>query len=124
MDTVEALDHLNGHLLNWYDTTTLEPLTRYISTVDNGNLASHLIVAANVPRVDRHTRRPRHPSGRGSTGWRCSAPVAPSRSLDAALLAELDRLLDDFPSAESAPRRDTHRADSSDRGASRRDAAA
>ena len=98
MDTVEALDHLNGHLLNWYDTTTLEPLHAYISTVDKPGEPPHR--RRHRPRVDRHTRRPRHPSSRGSTGWRLR-PVAPSRSLDAALLAELDRLLDDFPSAES-----------------------
>lgn len=33
-----------GHFLNWYDTNTLEPLKpEYISTVDSGNLAGHLL---------------------------------------------------------------------------------
>lgn len=37
-----------GHLLNWYDTQTLLPLEpRYVSTVDSGNLAGHLIALAN-----------------------------------------------------------------------------
>lgn len=40
--TFESMDRLaksKGHLYNWYNTKTLEPLTpRFISTVDNGNL--------------------------------------------------------------------------------------
>ena len=51
-ETMEALTHLErhrGHLFNWYDTHTLRPLEpRYISTVDSGNLAGHLIVVANA----------------------------------------------------------------------------
>ena len=32
-----------GHLLNWYDLNTLEPLRpRYVSTVDSGNLLASL----------------------------------------------------------------------------------
>ena len=38
------LGRLHGHFFNWYDTKTLEPLLpQYISTVDSGNLAGHLI---------------------------------------------------------------------------------
>ncbi|MEP6677336.1 MAG: glucoamylase family protein [Ferruginibacter sp.] len=38
------MERYHGHLYNWYDTTTLAPLApRYISTVDSGNLAGHLI---------------------------------------------------------------------------------
>lgn len=37
--TVKHLQQYNGHLLNWYDIRTLEPLEpRYVSTVDSGNL--------------------------------------------------------------------------------------
>lgn len=46
-DTFETLNILpkhNGHLYNWYDTVSLDPLMpRYISTVDNGNLVGHLL---------------------------------------------------------------------------------
>ena len=46
--TVEALEKVNGHLLNWYDTRTLEPLPpRYLSTVDSGNLAGALLTLAD-----------------------------------------------------------------------------
>ena len=38
---------LRGHFYNWYDTTTLEPLRpMYVSTVDSGNLAGHLLTLA------------------------------------------------------------------------------
>jgi cyclic beta-1,2-glucan synthetase len=41
--TIEALERYNGHLLNWYDLKTLEPLEpRYVSTVDSGNLLASL----------------------------------------------------------------------------------
>ncbi|MDR1410267.1 MAG: DUF3131 domain-containing protein, partial [Oscillospiraceae bacterium] len=36
--SIEKLERRHGHLLNWYNTTTLAPLhPRYISTVDSGN---------------------------------------------------------------------------------------
>ena len=42
--TFEKLPRYRGHFFNWYDTRTLEPLApQYISTVDSGNLAGHLI---------------------------------------------------------------------------------
>ena len=42
--TLAKLQRLHGHYFNWYDTKTLEPLLpQYISTVDSGNLAGHLI---------------------------------------------------------------------------------
>ncbi|HEU5459074.1 MAG TPA: hypothetical protein VFU83_01215, partial [Pyrinomonadaceae bacterium] len=42
--TMAGLGRLHGHFFNWYDTKTLEPLIpQYISTVDSGNLAGHLI---------------------------------------------------------------------------------
>ena len=48
LTTVEAMEKVNGHLLNWYDTRTLDPLpSRYISTVDSGNLAGALLTLSN-----------------------------------------------------------------------------
>ena len=42
--TMEALERDRGHFYNWYDTQSLKPLTpKYISTVDSGNLAAHLL---------------------------------------------------------------------------------
>lgn len=43
-DTLDQLEHYRGHLLNWYDTTSLAALEpRYVSTVDSGNLAGCLM---------------------------------------------------------------------------------
>ena len=42
--TMESLERYRGHFYNWYDTRTLEPLPpKYISSVDSGNLAGHLL---------------------------------------------------------------------------------
>ena len=44
LNTMTGLSRYRNHFYNWYDTQTLEPLQpRYISTVDSGNLAAHLI---------------------------------------------------------------------------------
>ena len=59
LDTVERLEatlatmarmpRFRGHFYNWYDTADLRPLEpRYVSTVDSGNLAGHLIALANA----------------------------------------------------------------------------
>ena len=41
--TMARLSRSRGHLLNWYDTRTLEPLhPRFISSVDSGNLVASL----------------------------------------------------------------------------------
>ncbi|HTB07368.1 MAG TPA: glucoamylase family protein [Bacteroidia bacterium] len=45
IDTMNKMERYKGHFYNWYDTETLNPLLpKYISTVDSGNLASHLLV--------------------------------------------------------------------------------
>ncbi|MGD9983882.1 MAG: glucoamylase family protein [Porticoccaceae bacterium] len=42
--TLDGLDRYRGHFYNWYDTRTLQPLhPRYVSSVDSGNLAGHLL---------------------------------------------------------------------------------
>ncbi|MFD0739901.1 GH36-type glycosyl hydrolase domain-containing protein [Lysobacter koreensis] len=44
LHTLESLPRHRGHFYNWYDTETLQPLPpRYVSTVDSGNLAGHLL---------------------------------------------------------------------------------
>lgn len=45
--TLDKLQRHREHFYNWYDTRTLEPLMPlYVSTVDSGNLAGHLLVLA------------------------------------------------------------------------------
>ncbi|WP_205737645.1 GH36-type glycosyl hydrolase domain-containing protein [Granulosicoccus antarcticus] len=49
--TVEALDKHRGHLFNWYDTKTCKVLQPpYVSAVDSGNLAGHLITLSATCR--------------------------------------------------------------------------
>ena len=44
LSAMETLERYRGHFYNWYDTQTLRPLPpRYVSTVDSGNLAAHLL---------------------------------------------------------------------------------
>ena len=43
LTTLSIMERRNGHVLNWYDTTNLQPLEpQYVSTVDSGNLAAYL----------------------------------------------------------------------------------
>ncbi|MDP2342739.1 MAG: glucoamylase family protein [Deltaproteobacteria bacterium] len=45
--TLDRLERYRGHFLNWYDTRSLEPLRPlYVSTVDSGNLAGHMLTLA------------------------------------------------------------------------------
>lgn len=49
LKTMQSLQRFNGHFLNWYATQDLRALDPpYISSVDSGNLAGHLIVLANA----------------------------------------------------------------------------
>ncbi len=44
LQTLDGLERYKGHFYNWYDTHSLQPLHPiYISTVDSGNLAGHLM---------------------------------------------------------------------------------
>ncbi|KPU27792.1 glycosyl transferase [Caloranaerobacter sp. TR13] len=60
LTTVEKLETWNGHLYNWYNTRTLEPLRPYfVSTVDSGNFIAYLITVKqgllyylNKPLID------------------------------------------------------------------------
>jgi cyclic beta-1,2-glucan synthetase len=48
LGTLQRLQLFRGHLYNWYDTRDLRPLDpRYVSTVDSGNLAAHLLTLAS-----------------------------------------------------------------------------
>ena len=45
--TMQRLERYRGHFYNWYETRTLQPLLPlYVSSVDSGNLAGHLLTLA------------------------------------------------------------------------------
>ena len=49
--TIGSLERFRGHLYNWYDTRDLRPLEpAYVSSVDSGNLAGHLVALSNACR--------------------------------------------------------------------------
>ena len=49
--TLGKMELFRGHFFNWYDTRDLHPLDpKYVSTVDSGNLAGHLLVLGNSCR--------------------------------------------------------------------------
>ncbi len=51
MATLSGLERFRGHFYNWYDTCDLHPLEpKYVSSVDSGNLAGHLIAVRNACR--------------------------------------------------------------------------
>ena len=51
LQTMRRLERFRGHFYNWYDTLDLRPLDpKYISSVDSGNLAGHLIVLGTAFR--------------------------------------------------------------------------
>ena len=56
--TMARLQRCRGHFYNWYDTQDLRPLPPlYVSSVDSGNLAAHLVTLANALRDWRATLR-------------------------------------------------------------------
>ncbi len=54
-DTISKLEKWHGHLYNWYNIKTLEPLRpRFVSTVDSGNFISVLYVAKEFIRTEKN----------------------------------------------------------------------
>ena len=51
LETMTGLERFRGHFYNWYDTRDCRPLDpRYVSSVDSGNLAGHLIAFVHACR--------------------------------------------------------------------------
>jgi cyclic beta-1,2-glucan synthetase len=62
--TMDRMARLRGHFFNWYDTRTLAVLDpAYVSSVDSGNLAGHLLAVAQACRE-----------------WAAAAPSDPARA--------------------------------------------
>src|SRR5437016_3238542 len=60
-----GLERFRGHFYNWYDTKDGRPLDpKYVSSVDSGNLAGHLIALAHGCREAPARPRPPEASGR------------------------------------------------------------
>ena len=98
--TMQSLERHEGHFLNWYDTQSLKPLPpHYVSAVDSGNLAGHLmtlrpglLALADDPIIDA-----RWFAGLGDTLH------ALADALDGAAAAQLLPLQADLEAAREAP---------------------
>jgi cyclic beta-1,2-glucan synthetase len=56
--TLSQMQRFRGHFFNWYDTTNLRVLEpKYVSSVDSGNLAGHLVSLAGACREWRQSSR-------------------------------------------------------------------
>lgn len=102
--TMDGLARHHGHFYNWYDTQTLQPLPPlYVSTVDSGNLAGHLMTlrAGLLALADERILAPQFFAGLGDTlgilreladGAAAQALAAFGEALEAAALAPPDSL--------------------------------
>ena len=100
--TLQRLERHRGHFFNWYDTRTLQPLIpHYISSVDSGNLAGHLLTLGSGLRelADEQIFRPQV-----LAGLRDTVGVVRKLAGENALLAQLDADLAPTPATPSAAR--------------------
>ena len=94
-----------GHLYNWYDTRDLRPLEpRYVSSVDSGNLAAHLIAMTGAFREWQKDHAPRAEALKGLadsldlarealTEFRFAPGLAITRELVETAFADLEAVL-------------------------------
>jgi len=88
LTTMQRLERYRGHFYNWYETRTLKPLhPHYISSVDSGNLAGHLLTLAAGLREQADERIF---SPRIFAGLRDTVKVLQDLVPENQLLAELD----------------------------------
>ncbi len=111
--TMGGLERFRGHFFNWYDTRTVQPLEpRYVSTVDSGNLAGHLVALAEACRqlAESPARNAQALSGIADAVAliRLSAPASAGRRTQTVTRRQLDEALDALglpasPSHSEAP---------------------
>lgn len=109
MATMARLKRFRGHFFNWYDTGDLRPLEPpYISSVDSGNLAGHLIAVANACAGWRGTLADASRLAAGAADSLALAREAltalpDDRRTQLVSPAELDRTLDDLAACLTGP---------------------
>jgi len=128
LESVGRLELFRGHVLNWYETTTLAPLLpTYVSTVDSGNLFASLLVLKQglLELAEAPAPRARYIDGlRDTAAWLVTAAageggaieqtnlhrsldvlnqeVAACRELDDAVLLRLEKQTEDVLGAGKA----------------------
>ena len=97
--TLHRLERHRGHFYNWYDTRTLQPLLPfYVSSVDSGNLAGHLLTLGSGLR---ELARERIFGAHVGRGLRDTVGVLRSLAGESAALAQLDAALAEPPATLS-----------------------
>ena len=98
---MQGLERSRGHFYNWYDTQTLKPLNPlYISTVDSGNLACHLLTLQHglLELADQPLVSPQMLNGLADTlrvmSERLNGKQTDESALVARKLSELEKKLD------------------------------
>ena len=99
LHTMSSLELSRGHFLNWYETRSLLPLEpRYISTVDSGNLAGHLVALEESCRrlAQRPLLGPQLLAGIADAVAliRAAAPASAGRRTQTVTRRQLDEALD------------------------------
>jgi cellobiose phosphorylase len=97
LTTMERLERHRGHFYNWYETRTLQPLQPlYVSSVDSGNLAGHLLTLGSGLReqAEEATFTPQV-----FAGLRDTLHVLLELTPDSPALAELDTELKQAPAS-------------------------
>ncbi len=98
--TMQRLERHRSHFYNWYDTRTLQPLQPlYVSSVDSGNLAGHLLTLASGLRelADEKIF-----GAHVFDGLRDTVAVLKKLAVENAGLAKLDAVLSSRPTTLSA----------------------
>jgi cyclic beta-1,2-glucan synthetase len=93
--TMQRLERHRRHFYNWYDTRSLQPLLpQYVSSVDSGNLAGHLLTLASGLReqADEHLCTPQI-----FAGLRDTVSILSDLAQDHAALVALDAELTQAP---------------------------
>jgi cellobiose phosphorylase len=95
--TMQRLDRYRGHFYNWYDTRTLRPLLPlYVSSVDSGNLAGHLLTLGSGLRKQADEKIF---TTQVFAGLRDTVRVLRDLTRENAALAKLDAELEQAPSS-------------------------
>ena len=106
--TIRGLERFQGHFFNWYDTRTVLPLEpRYVSTVDSGNLAGHLVALAEACRQLAESAPHNVQALAGIADAialiRVSAPASAGRRTQTVTRRQLDEALDALDSPALRP---------------------
>ena len=93
--TMQRLERFRGHFYNWYETRTLKPLLPlYVSSVDSGNLAGHLLTLGSGLR---ELANERILASEIFAGLRDTVKMLRGLTRENAALAKLDAELEQLP---------------------------